>query len=89
MSGSADKKPSERTIGARVRIKPVHQAEVEALFDQASIIPVYREPRTDGNVTYWFSKYQIAALAEAGVLEQIPLYCWAHHAITGQTPIIN
>jgi hypothetical protein len=89
MNGPANKKPSERTIGARVRIKPVHQAEVEALFAQATISPIYKELRTDGDVAYWFGKNQISALAEAGVLEQIPLYCWAHYAIIGQPPIIN
>ncbi|MGL3820867.1 hypothetical protein [Sphingopyxis sp. R3-92] len=89
MRGSADRKPSEREIGARVRIHPAHQAEIEALFDEAMIIPIYKEMRTDGNVSYWFGKNQISKLAEACVLERIPPHYWAHHVVIGQPPIIE
>ena len=89
MRGSTERKPSERAIGARVRIKPAHQAEIEALFDEVMIVPIYKEVRTDGNVSYWFGKNQISELAEACVLERIPLHCWAHHAVIGQPPIID
>lgn len=89
MSKSGDTRPSERKIGARVRIKPSHQAEVEALFEQAGFSPIYKEHRTDGNISYWFGKDQVGPLAETGVLERIPLHWWAIHAILGDPPTIN
>jgi len=82
-------RPSERKVGARVRIKPVHQLEVEALFDQAGVLPIYKELRSDGNVSYWFGKDQVAILAEVGALERIPLHWWAHYAIAGEPPTLN
>jgi len=89
MSKSENDRPPERKIGARVRIKPIHQAEAETLFAQAGFSPIYKELRTDGNVSYWFSKDQAGPLAAAGVLERIPLHWWAHYAIVGKPPTIN
>ena len=89
MSRSANIRPSERRIGARVRIKPVHQPEVEALFLEAGLAPIYKELRSDGNISYWFNKDQVTALAEAGTLERIPLHWWAHYAIEGEPPNLN
>ena len=89
VSRSTDARPSERKIGARVRIKSVHQSEVEALFAQARIEPIHKEMRTDGNVSYWFGKEQMVTLAETCVLERIPLHYWAHYAIVGEPPTIN
>jgi hypothetical protein len=64
-----------------VRIKPVHQQEIEALFAEADVVPIYKEMRADGNVSYWFGKDQLSELTE--VLERIPLHHWAHYAVVG------
>ena len=82
-------RPSEHKIGARIRIKPVHQADAEALFEEAGLSPIYKELRTDGNVSYWFGKDQVGPLAEADVLERMVLDWWAHYAIIGDPPTIN
>ncbi|HEX7850757.1 MAG TPA: hypothetical protein VF485_13590 [Sphingomonas sp.] len=89
MSRSANTRPSERRIGARVRIKPLFQAQLEALLAQVEIEPIHKELRTDGDISYWFDREQVAALGEARVLERIPLHWWAHYAIVGDTPTIN
>ena len=89
MSKSEDIRPPVRKIGARVRIKLVHDKEVEALFQEAGVLPIYKELRTDGNVSYWFGRDQLERLADAGVLERIPLQWWAHHAVVGSPPTIN
>lgn len=89
MSISKRVRPSERQIGARVRINPTYQAEVEALFDDARVAPIHKELRPDGDVSYWFSKDQVAALSETRVLAKIPLHYWAHHAIVGEPPIVH
>lgn len=89
MRKSEDARPPERKIGARVRIKPVHEVEADALFAEAGLSPIYKELRTDGNVSYWFGKDQVGPLAEAGVLERMPLHWWAHYAIVGDPPTIN
>jgi len=82
-------RPPEGKIGARIRIKSVHRAEVETLFEEAGFSPIHRELETDGNVSYWFGKDQVEPLGEAGILERIPLHWWAHHAIVGDCPTIN
>jgi hypothetical protein len=89
MGRSENPRPPESAIGARVRIKPVHQSNAEALFADAGFTPIYKELRTDGNVSYWFGKDQVEPLGEAGVLERMPLDWWAHHAIIGDPPTIN
>jgi hypothetical protein len=89
VSRSVNTRPSERSIGARVRIKAHFQTELEAFFAQAQIEPIYKEMRTDGDISYWFGKEQVAALGKARVLERIPLHWWAHYAIVGDLPIIN
>ena len=38
-------------------------------------------PTRQENVSCWFSKDQLAALAGTDVLEKIPLHCCAHYAI--------
>ena len=82
-------RPSERKVGARVRIKPIHQTDADAFFEEAGFAPIYKELRTDGNVSYWFAKDQAGPLAEAGVLERMPLQWWAHYAIVGDPPTMN
>jgi hypothetical protein len=89
MSKSVATPPSNSRVGARVRIKPEHQSAVEALFHQAMIVPIYKELREDGNVSYWFDKKQTAFLSESHVLERIPLHHWAHYAIIGSPPSLN
>ncbi|MBA2921271.1 hypothetical protein GON01_16390 [Sphingomonas sp. MAH-20] len=74
--------PSAR-VGARIRIKPAHQQEVEALFAEAGVQSLYKEMRSDGNVSYWFGKDQIDELRSTGVVERIPLEFWAHYAVVG------
>ena len=89
MSKSANAGPAERKLGARFGIKTFHQADIEALFEHAGFSPIYKELKTDGNVSYWFGKDQIEPLAAAGVPERIPLHWWAHHAIVGDPPTID
>jgi len=89
MSKPENARPPERKIGARIRIKPIYQAEAEALFDKAGFLPIYKELRTDGNISYWFGKDQARLLVVAGVLERLPLHWWAHYATLGGSPTIN
>lgn len=44
---------------------------------------LYKEMRSDGNVSYWFGKDQIDELRSTGVVERIPLEFWAHYAVVG------
>ena len=76
-----NRRPSSTRVGARVRIKPAHQQEVEALFSEVGVSPLYKELRSDGNVSYWFGKEQVDQLH--GVVERIPLEYWAHYAVVG------
>ena len=89
MKKSDNTRPSERRIGARIRIKPAYRSEAEAHFAQAGFAPIYTELRTDGNISYWFDKDQFGLIVEAGVLEQMPLYWWALHATMGGPPANN
>ena len=75
--------PSQRRIGARVRIKAAHQCEVEKLFSEAGVPPLYKEIRADGNVSYWFGKDQLGVLRSSAAVERIPLAFWAHFAVVG------
>ena len=75
--------PSSSRVGVRVRIKPAHQQEVETLFADAGMQPLHKEMRADGNVSYWFGKEQLGELRSTGVVERIPLECWAHYAVVG------
>ena len=79
----ANRPPPSSRVGARVRIKPAHQQEVEALFSDAGVPPIYKEMRPDGNVSYWFGKDQERELQSTGVVERIPLEYWAHYAVVG------
>ena len=80
--GRENSRPPPRSrLGARVRIKPAHQREVETLFTEAGLSPIYKEVRVDGNVSYWFGKDELAALH--AVLERMPLEYWAHYAVVG------
>ena len=72
---------SNSRVGARVRIKPAHQREVETLFSEAGVPPLYKEVRADGNVSYLFGKDQLAQLQSTAVVERIPLEYWAHYAV--------
>jgi hypothetical protein len=89
MSKLENTPPPERKIGARIRIKPIYQAEAEAFFKEAGFLPIYKELRTDGNISYWFGKDQAGAFVDAGVLERLPLHWWAHYARVGGPPTIN
>ena len=75
--------PSSALVGARVRIKPAYQQEVEAIFSEAGVPPLYKEMRADGNVSYWFGKDQTDELQSTRVVERIPLEYWAHYAVVG------
>ena len=81
MGRESNQPPPSSRVGARVRIKPAHQREVEALFSDAGLSPIYKEMRADGNVSYWFGKDELAALHP--VLESMPLEYWAHYAMVG------
>jgi len=70
-------------MGVRVKLKLVHQPDVEALFEQAGLAPIYKELRSDGVVSCWFAQEQVTALADSGVLERIPLHWWAGYMIAG------
>jgi hypothetical protein len=83
MSDAGKRPPPNSRVGARIRIKPEHQQEVENLFTGVGVLPVYKEVRADGNVSYWFGKNQLAELNSSGVVERIPLEYWAHYAVVG------
>lgn len=89
MGKVGDGRLPERAIGARVRVKPAHQADAEALFADANLSPIYKEQMMDGNVSYWFGEEQVGPLAEAEVLERMPLHWWAHYGIVGDPSTIN
>jgi hypothetical protein len=67
-------------------MKPAYQEEVEALFSEAGLTPIYKEMRADGMVSYWFGKEQLGELTASGVLERIPLEYWAVRAFLGRRP---
>lgn len=81
MGDDANRRPPSTRVGAHVRIKPAHQQDVEALFSNAGVSPIYKEVRADGNVSYWFAKERLAELEP--VLGRISLDCWAHYAVIG------
>jgi hypothetical protein len=84
MGTATSRPPPSSRVAARVRIKPAYQGEVETLFSEARLSPIYKEMRADGNVSYWFSKGQENALSS--VLERMPLEYWAHYAVAGFPP---
>lgn len=88
MRTSAKARPPESEIGAGIRIKPAHQVDIEAIFAREGVAPIYQELRPDGNISYWFGKEQVAALAARALLEKIPLHYWAHYAVIGDPPAI-
>jgi hypothetical protein len=50
------KPPSEKRIGARVRVSSERAADAAQLFGAAGFAPIYVEHRNDGDVSFWFGK---------------------------------
>ena len=48
--------PAERDVGARIRVRAQHAADVAAAFDREGLTPIYIEHRADGDVSFWFGK---------------------------------
>jgi hypothetical protein len=65
-----DDKPAERDVGARIRVKAERADDVAAAFKREGLIPIYVEPRPDGDVSFWFGKLGNADLFRA--CEAIP-----------------
>jgi len=53
---TAQKPPSERKIGARIRVKGEHADAASAAFKEAGFTPIHVERRADGAVSFWFGK---------------------------------
>jgi len=51
-----NKRPSEKLIGARVRVSSDRAADAARLFDSGGFAPIYVEHRDDGDVSFWFGK---------------------------------
>ncbi|WP_374146704.1 hypothetical protein [Sphingomonas sp. 28-63-12] len=79
-----DHPPSQKHIGARIRIKPEHAPSVAELFTASNFTPVYVEYRSDGNVSFWFDKVAARSPAFVKTVEAIPFAHWAIHAIVGR-----
>jgi hypothetical protein len=62
--------PSERDVGARIRVKGEFADEAASAFDREGLNPLYIERRADGDVSFWFSKLGEADLLKA--CEAIP-----------------
>jgi hypothetical protein len=52
MSKPANARPPEHKIGARIKIKPIYQGEAETFVRDAGVLPMYKELRIDGNISY-------------------------------------
>lgn len=50
------KPPSERRIGARVRVRRDRANDAAELFAASGFAPLYVEHRDDGDVSFWFGK---------------------------------
>jgi hypothetical protein len=77
------KSPSQRRIGARVRIKSEFAESVAAQFATANLPPIYVEHREDGDISFWFDKPTAGNPLFADVLHAIPFEHWAIHAVVG------
>jgi hypothetical protein len=55
---TAERPPSEKLIGGRVRVRSACAAEAARLFDADGFTPIYVEHREDGDVSFWFGKEQ-------------------------------
>jgi hypothetical protein len=51
-----NKRPSEKLIGARVRVRSDRVADAARLFEAGGFAPIYVEQRDDGDVSFWFGK---------------------------------
>jgi hypothetical protein len=51
-----EKRPSERQIGCRIRVRPENADEAAKLFEQGGFRPIYVEHRADGDISFWFGK---------------------------------
>src|SRR4051812_9859034 len=57
--------PSERDVGARIRVKGEFADEATSAFDREGLSPLYIEKRADGDVSFWFGKLGDADLLRA------------------------
>jgi hypothetical protein len=55
---AAATRPSERAIGARIRVKPDHADAAAGLFAEAGFEPLNVEHRADGDVSFWFARME-------------------------------
>jgi hypothetical protein len=51
-----NKRPSEKLVGARVRVSSDRAVDATRLFDAGGFAPIYVEHRDDGDVSFWFGK---------------------------------
>lgn len=49
-------RPSEKLIGARIRVRPEKADEAVELFEQSGFRPIYVDHRVDGDISFWFGK---------------------------------
>jgi hypothetical protein len=50
------KPPSQRKVGARIRVKEDKADAASTAFQEAGFTPIYVEHRDDGAVSFWFGK---------------------------------
>lgn len=57
--------PSERDVGARIRVKAEHAKDADAAFERESLTPIHVERWPDEGVSFWFGKLSDADLLRA------------------------
>ena len=53
---NSSKRPFEKRIGGRVRVRPERAADAAQLFEASGFTPIYVEHRDDGDVSFWFGR---------------------------------
>jgi hypothetical protein len=74
-----DRRPADRRIGIRIRVKPEHADAAAAMFSEAGFSPIYVECREDGDVSFWFAKEDRPRRGE--IVEAIPRDFYALQAV--------
>lgn len=73
--------PAARRVGLRIRVKPQHVPSAAMLFERAGFQAIHREDRTDGAVSFWFSKEDAGRMQ--AVVTAIPVEFYALRAVIG------
>jgi hypothetical protein len=74
-------RPPERRVGARIRVKPEKAEAAAEMFEAADFLPIFVEPRSDGDVSFWFAKIPDDELFKLS--ETVPRDFYALNAVIG------